>query len=264
LRFDDSPPQQRRARAGGAAAAASAAVVAVPEARVAHPYWQRVLPQVWGWAKGDVLCLDDHPRRTFYALPNWAEVILLLTLGRLLFATLLLMQPYSFTNNSYSCSSDSTSTALLLLATSSCCWLLSAAASFIGMEVLLGGITCRAHSPEAGWGIAFLGACFPAAQDIARLLSKLRRGRADQLCLHFDWMDGQNGHVAAVRFALLVRSLAFSLMCLGGWWAFLFGSAAVAFWHVSQYCSKEAEVTSYLRGLVPLLLRNGGGGGRHR
>jgi hypothetical protein len=32
-------------------------MVAVPAARVTHPFWTDPLSQVWGWASGDVLCL---------------------------------------------------------------------------------------------------------------------------------------------------------------------------------------------------------------
>jgi LPS sulfotransferase NodH len=50
-------------------------IVAVPEAKVLHPYWSNPLKQVRGWAEGDVLCLEALPHLTFYALPNWAERI---------------------------------------------------------------------------------------------------------------------------------------------------------------------------------------------
>lgn len=244
----------------------------MPEARVAHPYWRRLLPQVWGWAKGDVLCLDDHPRRTFYALPNWAEYILLLLFLSLGWSLAwLLLLPFVPINNDNGCCCSSNAAAAAagrgvaaqLLLASSCQWLLASAARVVVAELLIGGITCRAHAPQGGWGIAFLGACFPAAQDVARLLSKLRRGRVLQLCLHFDWMDGQGGHVAAVRLALLVRLLCFVLASFCGWCGFSLGVAAVAFgpWHASQYYSKEVEVARFLLGLQPLPLRLGGSGG---
>jgi LPS sulfotransferase NodH len=52
--------------------------VAVPEAKVLHPYWSNPLKQVRGWAEGDVLCLEALPHMTFYAFPNWAERLLLI------------------------------------------------------------------------------------------------------------------------------------------------------------------------------------------
>ncbi len=39
------------------------AVVAVPEARVLHPFWNNISRQVIGWALGDVLCLSQLPMR---------------------------------------------------------------------------------------------------------------------------------------------------------------------------------------------------------
>jgi hypothetical protein len=46
-------------------------VVAVPEARVVHPFWQTVTRQVVGWALGDVLCLSQLPTKfvLFLAFP---------------------------------------------------------------------------------------------------------------------------------------------------------------------------------------------------
>ena len=38
-------------------------VVAVPEARVCHPFWTNITRQVVGWALGDVLCLSQLPQR---------------------------------------------------------------------------------------------------------------------------------------------------------------------------------------------------------
>eukprot|EP00798_Chlamydomonas_sp_ICE-L_P013707 gene13703-19599_t len=53
-------------------------IVSVPEAVVHHPFWDNILLQIAGWARGDVQCLSALPHSTFYAPPNWAEFCMLL------------------------------------------------------------------------------------------------------------------------------------------------------------------------------------------
>jgi glycosyltransferase involved in cell wall biosynthesis len=52
-------------------------IVAVPEARAEHPFWNSISRQVIGWACGDVRCLSALPLKTFFAPPNWIEFIFL-------------------------------------------------------------------------------------------------------------------------------------------------------------------------------------------
>ena len=54
--------------------------VAVPGAKVLHPFWERPLAQVCGWARGDVMCLGALPQSTFRTFPNWAETSLVCAL----------------------------------------------------------------------------------------------------------------------------------------------------------------------------------------
>lgn len=52
-------------------------IVAVPEARAEHPFWNNISRQVIGWACGDVRCLSALPLKTFFTPPNWIEFIFL-------------------------------------------------------------------------------------------------------------------------------------------------------------------------------------------
>jgi hypothetical protein len=42
-------------------------------------------------------------------------------------------------------------------------------------------------------------------QDVVRVTSKLRRLQWQQLCMHFDWMDGSSAHVPATQLTLLLK-----------------------------------------------------------
>lgn len=58
------------------------AIVAVPEAKVLHPWWNNgglCYSQITGWARGDSLCISEWPEKTFLAFPNWIEHICFLT-----------------------------------------------------------------------------------------------------------------------------------------------------------------------------------------
>lgn len=53
-------------------------VVAVPGAKVSHPWWRSggvCYGQICGWARGDSLCLTEWPEKTFVVCPNWIETI---------------------------------------------------------------------------------------------------------------------------------------------------------------------------------------------
>jgi glycosyltransferase involved in cell wall biosynthesis len=55
-------------------------VVAVPEAVVHHPWWNKgrtCYGQIYGWANGDSQVLTEWPEKTFLVFPNWIESIFL-------------------------------------------------------------------------------------------------------------------------------------------------------------------------------------------
>lgn len=132
--------------------------VAVSGASVLHPYWDRPLPQVVGWACGDTLCLDAMPQVTFRAMPNWAEIGLLCVffcrfdlIALMMLVEIALLVPRSYGN-------------------------------------------VVAHRNRIV--VAITAAIPPMLQDVTRLQSKLRRLRLSQMCLHFDWMDGAGRHIS--------------------------------------------------------------------
>ena len=56
-------------------------IVAVPEARVKHPWWNNgnvCYRQICGWANGDSQVITEWPEKTYLVFPNWIESILLL------------------------------------------------------------------------------------------------------------------------------------------------------------------------------------------
>jgi LPS sulfotransferase NodH len=132
--------------------------------------------QVSGWARSDMLCLEQLPWCTFGALPNWCDLTL-----ALLAAVPLGAPPH-----------------LALLPP--------------GVEIALSFTTCfaRVESPRAvGVGrrvaIALLATLPSMIQDVTRLQSKLERLRFAQLCQHFDWMDGGSDRVRAMQAALMLK-----------------------------------------------------------
>eukprot|EP00588_Corethron_pennatum_P030414 CAMPEP_0194311960 /NCGR_PEP_ID=MMETSP0171-20130528/8886_1 /TAXON_ID=218684 /ORGANISM="Corethron pennatum, Strain L29A3" /LENGTH=960 /DNA_ID=CAMNT_0039066277 /DNA_START=458 /DNA_END=3340 /DNA_ORIENTATION=- len=150
--------------------------VAVPGARVLHPYWDRPLQQVSGWADGDVLCLESLPLSTFRTTPNWVELALLsiffqrpdLAILSVLIEVFMLM-PRFF---------DS-----------------AAPREFLGRRLL----------------VSLIAVFPPMLQDARRLCSKIRRMRFTHLCLHFDWMNKTGNHSTERQLTILSRTLAFCL-----------------------------------------------------
>ncbi len=192
-----------------------------------------------GWAKGDVLCLTALPHNVFYALPNWAEFCVVVVLAHRWLGWNL-------------------STLLLCLF------------SVLTSEVALGSLSIypntEKHQPFMLRSLVSTMACLPAvSQDIARLLFKLSRGRLFQLFCHFDWMDGQGDHVAAVRMGLLVRNVIWCIFVLyfcttaTTWPPLLFLTAVVSLimlvWSRSQRfdpAHHAVEIIRALKGALPL------------
>jgi hypothetical protein len=199
------------------AADKDAAIVAVPEARALHPFWGGVLRQVAGWASGDVLCLEALPHSTFRALPNWAEATLLLPVAAAIGAPPL----------SGALDGCGTMERLVLLA--------ACAAAIMAVELTLGVVSVLPRVPPAlapprRMVIAVLALVPALVQDVVRLRCKLARLRFTQICLCFDWMDGQRDHVAATQFGLLVRNVcwAVAVCCVLFWSRLSAGTLALA------------------------------------
>jgi len=102
-------------------------------------------------------------------------------------------------------------------------------------------------------------------QDVARVASKLRRGHLYAFCLHFDWMDGQEDHVAATRMGLGIRLVVFILVwflfwCLGqgkpvtSLMVTMLIGAIFYGWTKSQVFSRQAIEKEYVCQLPPLKL----------
>lgn len=226
LRLKDTLPAHAR---GGA-------LVAVPEARVVHPFWRSITAQVVGWALGDVLCLSALPTRAFYAPPNWAEFLLLVTL----FAAY----------------------------TSALSWLVRVVPAVAMLEVVLNASTALPHTssalrPHVRVLVSLTAAWPPMVQDVARLASKLARLRLTHVCLQLDWLDGQREHVSVTRIALVLKNAAFLLLTLSLlpwvelWHSVLAATGLLVFvvtWHVGQRYDAVADNASFVTvGLLPPL-----------
>ncbi|CAM9662421.1 unnamed protein product, partial [Scytosiphon promiscuus] len=146
------------------------AIVSVPGAVATHPYWSNPIRQVWGWARGDALCLGFHPHATFYRALDWAESIALIWVIWLVARTLGLAQ---FT-----------------------AWESLRACGIVGIVDFLEGLAhVFSKSTEATpWAGVLLAPLPRMAQDVARFSTKLAQGNLYQLLLSFDWMDGTDGH----------------------------------------------------------------------
>lgn len=166
-------------------------IVGVPGARAEHPFWNNILTQVAGWASGDVLCLETHPVNTFYTLPNWIETA---------FALGFLSTLQGVGLGAFEISPLKAVQMIILM---------------IVLEVLLlvCGLKLSSVPKRLYPCVAFLGVLPIMIQDLVRLKSKLARLKFYQLCLRFDWMDGQEDHVSttvfndAVKFILRVLVL---------------------------------------------------------
>jgi glycosyltransferase involved in cell wall biosynthesis len=218
--------------------ARTTAVVAVPEARVRHPFWGSVPRQIVGWALGDVRCLSALPTKAFYALPNWLEFIFL--------------------------------TAIYMVLCSSFSWLrfFEVALNITLLEVALTGCVSYPLVPRSlPWvwrAVLAAAAAFPIMiQDAARLCSKLLRFKIGHICLQLDWMDGQREHVGATRFVLLVKNAAFLLLATASLypsilaWITVNGlclivGGFVLFWNYSQQFSPAYEMQTLMNCLQPL------------
>ncbi|CAN0316414.1 unnamed protein product, partial [Ectocarpus sp. 8 AP-2014] len=141
------------------------AIVAVPGAAATHPYWANPIRQVWGWARGDALCLSFHPHSTFYRAPDWAETIVLIWLV------------FGVAN---------------IWSVTQCL----TASGVVGTVEFLEGLA-HVYPGTTGaepWSAVLLAPMPSMVQDVARLVTKLAQGNLYQLLLSFDWMDGTDGH----------------------------------------------------------------------
>ena len=230
------------------------AVVAAPEARVVHPFWRCITKQVLGWALGDVRCLSALPTRSFYGPPNWAEFIL-----------------FYWACGIAQC-------ALHARCGGACeAWrLVTVAAAAVTCEVVLSALTAMPHTPAAMRSharvcIALCAAWPGLVQDTARLASKLLGLRLTQICLQFDWMDGQRQHVSEKRGAQLGKCVMFALAAhlaqarLDAAGAPLCAMAlmlCIALWGLALQFSPEREVAQLASMLPPLPMTLPAGGAR--
>mmetsp|Transcript_2598 Transcript_2598/g.5938 ORF Transcript_2598/g.5938 Transcript_2598/m.5938 type:complete len:1000 (-) Transcript_2598:117-3116(-) len=159
-------------------------IIAVPRAVVTHPFWTNITKQVVGWAMGDVRLLVFFPENTFFALPNWAEWILLL---------LFLSVPYDYEDMEH---------------------LTMEIMAVVGAEIFFGAaIAYPRTSSEDGHAtrilVSIIGAWLFMIQDLTRLLSKLCHLRLHQLFIQFDWMDGQKRHKESTLVSQTLKNSAF-------------------------------------------------------
>lgn len=146
------------------------AIVSVPGAVATHPYWSNPIRQVWGWARGDALCLGFHPHSTFYRALDWAETIALIWVIWLLVRVLGFAQ-FSVAEGLGAC-------------------------GIVGMVDFLEGLA-HVFPKSTGampWAAVLLAPLPRMAQDMARFFTKLAQGNLYQLLLSFDWMDGTDCH----------------------------------------------------------------------
>ena len=193
-------------------------LVAVPAAKVLHPYWDAPFKQIAGWASGDVLCLSRLPQVTFRAPPNWAETALLCVLWEI--AQLLLADgcfEAAPTSLGYvgprwllGCCSTLGTVLWTVLSCVSLAAVIEVAMLFPRFYMFAEGL------PKSRVFVALLATAPPMLQDLVRLHSKLRRGRLTELCLHFDWMNATGQHPAEISSNLCWKLAAWSVTL----WAF--------------------------------------------
>ena len=165
--------------------------VAVPGARVTHPWWNAGHPcigHIVGWSTGETLLPDQWPDKTYRSVPMWCEA-------------LLLAAPLAFYFASWST-------------------VLHATAAVVGTELLLSTYAYYEHteptlSAPGRLLAAALGALITATQQTAGMWQHLRRGRVHNLCRRVDWFDGhrlawrvKNQREAMVRFILHLLAVA--------------------------------------------------------
>eukprot|EP01038_Epipyxis_sp_PR26KG_P011463 gene11463-15355_t len=217
-------------------------IVSAPKAKVLHPFWKRIYPQVMGWAKGDTVCLSQLPHSTFYAPPNWIECISL-------FLVVNIMRK-GMTN-------DLNKKIITIIC--------------IGFaEIILSWLNVLPNARNQSNNILTqnliaLLAIFPAMlQDFSRLKTKLINGRIFQLFLHFDWMDGQNDHVGVTRFSLLIKNVVYGIVIALAHnnnnviqsILSLILITILLFWSKSQIFSEGAYKYDYVKSFLPIIKNN--------
>lgn len=214
------------------------AIVAVPGAVATHPYWDSPIRQMWGWARGDALCLSMHPHSTFYRAFDWAEAIFLTCV----------IGP------------------MVGLGVSACL----KAFCIVGVVEFLEGLAHAypgARHLGTPWA-AFLLAPLPRmVQDVARLATKLGQLNLYQFSLSFDWMDGTDGHKwrKASRALHAAKLATNALLVLGtalghGWHSSLVGLAvlvAYSKWQAPRAIRKAATRVGPARFVVLAWQRTG-------
>lgn len=125
-----------------------------------------------GWTSGDVRCLSQLPKSTFYNAPNWIECILLAIV-----------------------------TVCASWNAGSLVWLAWVCFGIIACEVFFTSSIAYPHTAHKHnhsiqvqvhrVAISLLASLPVLSQDVVRLCAKLSRGHLTHLCLQFDWMDGQ-------------------------------------------------------------------------
>jgi hypothetical protein len=201
---------------------------------------------------GDVKCLSALPHQSFYTLPNWIEYIVLCVLLTAVFGP----RFYPTCN---------------LL--SWVCWIGQVVVLVVWAEVVLTSIVAFPHTYHTlssaehtmfSRAAVSLLAAFPVMiQDIARLQSKIYRGKFHHVFLQFDWMDGQREHIPstifATRFKVCVFLLLTNLTSFGGeqssWLISIYVLMLVAagiMWYQGQYYSLEMEAVESIARLPPV------------
>ncbi|KAL3924944.1 MAG: hypothetical protein SGILL_000734 [Bacillariaceae sp.] len=148
--------------------------VAVPEAKVAHPWWKNgsvCYGQIIGWARGDSMCITEWPEKTFLAFPNWIEHVSFFVLP----LSIYMRRP------------------VVGIATS---------LAIITTEFLIKGShyfedACRIvrHRESGGWlrkaAVAIGAGSILSAQEATRTWCMIQRGSVYSFCRRVDWFDGQ-------------------------------------------------------------------------
>ena len=164
--------------------------VSVPGARAEHPFWNKILQQVSGWASGDVLCLETHPHNTFYAPPNWIETILFIIL-----------------HASYQYFFEHICSLVQMQRVCLACVVVFLFEAFLVIFTLQPTKELMRESWIRRVAVNILAVLPSLLQDFVRLRSKIARLKFYQICLHFDWMDGQSQHVVKATWNEIFKSV---------------------------------------------------------
>lgn len=221
--------------------------MAVPGAVAEHPFWASPLKQAAGWARGDVLCLEHLPHQTFYSLPNWAEWLLLIflcttyqSLPKSLCLSSLAFYPEVSQAALLGVRGSASYTALVVTSLHVLCRL-----GFNMIPDSMTAQTLQRNCTAAPWkrslpmqrhqlkgpqglsmakmaftfakqpkvalrraAVSFLALVPEMVQDVIRVTSKVHRLKFNQLCMSFDWFDGQGNQRVATHIFLFVFNLA--------------------------------------------------------